>query len=216
MDKKTQRPTSESENPITELIEKKDGNSNQELEVHLTEYKALQDHTSSILATQRQLIGLELLVITIAISGFAVLQDQPSFLLIGALLLGILTWIMFEKTMKGQLIATYIENKLRIRIEKIVSAPVLGWDSHFTSITHRTTFYAILSLAKFMLGILLAILLLVFFWIIKRESDVDSLWTIEEIVLFVIALIIIIIPLLLGLISAFGVIRMPNKNRLSK
>ncbi len=133
---------------------------NQELQVYLTEYTALRGEVISCLDTQRQLLSLELAVIGVAVSGVTFLQAQPLLYLFGALLLGLLSWIMFEQTLKVQLFYDYFDTVLCENVGKSINKPdckAFGWQSRWFSISLRTTFYGILSIAKFMLGFLLAI-----------------------------------------------------------
>lgn len=186
-----------------------------EVQVYLTEYSCLRQEVISCLETQRQLLSLELAVIGVAVSGVTFMQAQPILYLFGALLLGLLSWIMFEQTLKVQMFYEYFEKVLATHIKKLIpngmQLPILGWQSIWFSVSLRTIFYGVLSWAKFLLGVLLASSFCILFWLYKRENSLYyRFWTSEEKILFLADISILLLPLLIGLISVSGLIRKPS------
>lgn len=177
-----------------------------ELEVYLTEYKALRDELITSLDTQRQIVSLQLAVIGVALSGVAFLQAQPVLLLLGALLLGLLSWIIYEQGIKAQMISAYVEKNLDKDIRKLLKSnrrTLFRWEAYWFSISPRNIILAILASAKYLLGFLLAVVFCVLFVAIK------DVWTGEEKALFILDIIVLAIPIILGLLGLFGIIHYP-------
>lgn len=197
-------------------MDKKTAQKRQEgfLQVCLAEYTALRGEVISSLGTQRQLLSLELAVIGVAISGVTFFQAQPVLYLFAALLLSLLSWIMVEHTLKIQLIYQYFDTFLSDSLCSTLAEPVYpvwGWQTRWFSVSLRTIALAILALAKFILGFLLAISFCVLFVVAKSVGRIA--WTREEIVVFAIDVIVLAIPALLGLLSVLALIRFPWMKR---
>jgi hypothetical protein len=178
------------------------------LPAYIAEYGALRDEVLSALDTQRQLLGLELAVIGVALSGAVFLQAQPALYLIGALLLGFLSWIMAEQTLKIQHIYRYIRDDLaRQVLESVADRAVPGqetalwsWIDQWLTVSPRTVGMALLASAKFLLGFVLALALCVLFVAAERGSRP---WSTGETILFGLNVLVLVVAAVMGALSGY-------------
>jgi hypothetical protein len=142
-------------------------------------------------------------VIVSAVSGVKFFKGEPILYLVGAIILGLLSWTVIEQTVRVQTIAYYINEKLTPKIRKASSdhnlTPLEYHDWTFES-GWRNIITIVISWAKFVLGLLVSLIFCLFFLYDKLANN--QYWTGLERILFIIVLLSLILPLLFGAISA--------------
>jgi len=170
----------------------------------LKEYEVLWEEILERRDTQRDILKLQITVVTALVAGVNFFEDVPILYLFGSSILGILSWIIVEQTVRIQGINVYINDQLSRSLQDKLSLdrPAFGWLESFYTPTFHTSVVGFLSIIKFLVGFLLAILFISLFLLGKN----GLLWTNEEIVVFWVSVLIIVVPLVLVLISGVSVI----------
>ena len=194
---------------------------NDALEVYIAEYNNVWQEILKRVDTQNQILSMQLGVIAISVSGVTFFHAQPILYLLGALLLGLLSWIMMEQTARINNMMTFIRTVLATKIEAELPDsvhPVLAWPLWVDTVNAKNFLFQILSIIKFVVGPFIVVLFCVFFAVEKQSLGIA--WSSNETILFIGVVIVLAIPMLIGSISALITHRLSKKTagqtRLSK
>jgi hypothetical protein len=177
----------------------------------LKEYEALWEEILERREMQRDVLKLQITVVTALVAGVNFFENVPILYLFGSTILGILSWIIVEQTVRIQGIYVYINDELSQTLKDRLSLdkPAFGWLQYFYKPNFQNSVAGFLSIIKFLVGFLLAILFISLFLLNKNTLP----WTIEEMIVFWLSVLIIVLPLILVLANGISVISRIGRNK---
>jgi uncharacterized membrane protein YiaA len=186
-------------------------NADQSLTIYLAEYESLWTEIMARFDAQKQILNLQILVIGASVSAVEVFNGEPVLYLFAAILLGLLSWIMIEQTVRNQTLNYYLQNVLTKKIKEVAKDPKLAPLEYFDwayQTNWRNILVGIISQAKFFMGFLLAFVFIALFFAVKLSNN--QLTTSSENILFIASIIVLFIPALVGVISGLSLLRKPK------